>query len=337
MTLPPEHRASSLAGRRAIVTGSDVGLGFQSALALALRGAEVTLGVLDVPGGQRSAERIRRLAPAAIIQVGELDLASRESVANFAFSATQGDSEQGPSDLVGSGQGEPRPLDILVNNAGISGHPPVFTVTRDGLERTMATNHLGHFALTAHLLPALLRTPRPRVVSLSSVLHRRGEISAMSPEFLRGTPEGYDVMQRYADSKLICLMFALELDRRCKAAGVSLASVAAHPGVARTLVKSDGTFSRRFWRQDARLGARSQIFAATDPRLGGGEFIGPLFVNRGPATRVRGLSTAYDLELAQKLWESSEAVTGITFDVGSVSHDLGNTKKGAIPVRDDAR
>jgi len=298
MSRPRDDRASSLTGRRAIVTGSDVGLGYQSALALALRGAEVTLGVLDVPGGQRAAERIRSLAPQATIHVGVLDLASRESVVNFAIAAAP--------------QGEARPLDILINNAGISGHPPVFTVTGDGLERTMATNHLGHFALTAHLLPALLLAPRPRVVSLSSVLHRRGDVSTMSSEFLRGNPEGYDVMQRYSDSKLICLMFALELNRRSRAAGARLASVAAHPGIARTLVKADGTFSRRFWRQDARRGARSQIFAATHPRVSGGEFIGPLFVNRGPATRVRGLPAAYDLELGQKLWAASEEVTGVT-------------------------
>ena len=293
-TPPLSRRANSLEGKHAIVTGSDVGLGYHSALALALRGADLTLGVLDVASGERAAQRIRSLAPTATVRVAALDLTSRESVANFASSAAQR-------------------VDILLNNAGISGHPPGFTVTGDGLERTMSTNYLGHFALTAHLLPSLLRAPQPRVVSLSSVSHRRGDLSMMSPEFLRGNPEGYHLSQRYADSKMGCLLFALELNRRSQAAGAGLVSVAAHPGIARTLVKPDGTFSRRFWRQNARLGARAQVFAATHPRLNGGEFIGPLFTNRGPATRIRGHAAAYDPELGQKLWAASEDVTGVPF------------------------
>ena len=306
-----DRRASPLAGHRAIVTGSDVGLGYQTALGLALRGAEVTLGVLDVQNGQRAAEQILRLAPGATVLVDQLDLTSPDSVREFAR-------RQGTMFVPGGGS-DIRPLDLLVNNAGIAGHPPVFTLTSGGIERIMATNHLGHFALTALLAPSLLRAPRARVVSLSSVHHQSGDLSAVSATFLEGSPEGYEVMARYAASKLACLMFALELDRRAKAAGVPLVSVAAHPGAARTLIKEDGRGSRKFWRQNARLGARSQLRAATDRRLTGGEYIGPLFFYRGPATRVAAVPQAYDSVIAARLWDASEDVTGVRFDVASLA------------------
>lgn len=309
--MPAAPRNTSLTGQRAIVTGADLGLGYQTALGLAHRGADVTLAVLDLESGQKAADEIRRLAPAATIRVEGLDLTSIDSVREFAR-------RHRTVPASGGGPNIP-PLDILVNNAGISGYPPVFTRTAGGLERTMATNHLGHFALTALLAPALLRAPRARVVSLSSVKHREGDLSTVSAGFLTGSPQGYDVAHRYAASKLACLMFAMELDRRAKASGISLVSVAAHPGAARTLIKEDGRGSRKFWRQNARLGARSQLRAAADPRLIGGEYIGPLFFYRGPAIRITAELPAYDPVIAARLWEASEEVTGVTFDVASLA------------------
>ena len=284
-----------LDGKRAIITGANSGLGFETALVLSALGAEVTLAVRNIVAGAAAADRIRTHQPDARLAVEPLDLADLASVR--AFTAAQA----------------PTPLDILVNNAGIMAPP--FSLSVDGIESQMATNHVGHFALTAGLLPALLRGPVGRVVSLSSVAHRRGSFTTASVDEIRGADVGYSAWNRYGATKLACLMFALELDRRVKAAGVPVVSVAAHPGWASTNLQKGGNERANFLAQSAATGARSQVFAAASSGLTGGEFIGPRWEIWGTPRIFTGVPRAYDESLADALWASTEELIGTTFAI----------------------
>jgi NAD(P)-dependent dehydrogenase (short-subunit alcohol dehydrogenase family) len=282
-----------LDGKRAIITGANSGLGFETAVALSALGAEVLLAVRNTAAGEDAATRIRLAQPDATVAVAHLDLADLSSVR--AFSASQAEES----------------VDILVNNAGIMAPP--FSLSVDGIEAQMATNHMGHFALTAGLLPRLIRTPEARVVSLSSVAHRRGSFSSASVDEVRGTANGYSAWTRYGTTKLACLMFALELDRRSKAAGSSLISVAAHPGWASTNLQKGGNERANFLAQSAATGARSQILAAAAAGLSGGEFIGPRLEIWGTPRVFTGIAPAYDEAMADALWASTEELAGTTF------------------------
>lgn len=282
-----------LDGQRAIITGANSGLGCETALALSALGAQVTLAVRNTVAGTAAADRIRALQPEAQLTVESLDLADLASVR--AFTAVQTDT----------------PLDILINNAGIMAPP--FSLSVDGIESQMATNHVGHFALTAGLLPALLGGSGGRVVSLSSVAHRRGSFTTASVDEVRGTDIGYSAWTRYGATKLACLMFALELDRRAKAANLPIVSVAAHPGWASTNLQKGGNERLNFLAQSAATGARSQILAATSSGLSGGEFIGPRLEIWGTPRIFTGVPRAYDESLADALWASTEELMGTTF------------------------
>ncbi|MEO7979827.1 MAG: SDR family NAD(P)-dependent oxidoreductase, partial [Sporichthyaceae bacterium] len=196
-----------LSGRRAVVTGATSGLGLETARVLALHGAEVVMTARDAARGDEAVRRVRAAAPGAAVVAGTLDLADLDSVR--AFAADQ------------------PPLDLLVNNAGVMALPGR-EVTLDGFERQVGTNHLGHFALTGLLLPALLARPGARVVTVSSMVHWSG---VMTVDDLLSERQ-YDPWQAYARSKLANLLFVRELDRRARAAGADLVSVAAHPGYA---------------------------------------------------------------------------------------------------------
>lgn len=282
-----------LDGKRAVVTGANSGLGFQTALKLSALGAEVVLAVRNVDAGASAVNRIHASLPKARLTVAHLDLADLASVRAFS------DSQATTS------------IDILVNNAGIM--VPPFSRSVDGIESQMATNHIGHFALTAGLFSALVADQGARVVSLSSVAHRRGKFISADVEEVRGTDVGYSAWTRYGTTKLACLMFAIELDRRVKALGLPIVSVAAHPGWASTNLQKDGNERANFLAQSAATGARSQILAAASTGFVGGEFIGPRLEAWGTPRIFRGIAPAYDETLADRLWASSEELSGTTF------------------------
>lgn len=286
----------SMANKRVIVTGANSGLGLETAKALAAMGAHVVMAVRNLDAGIMRAKEIESLTPKATVEVALLDLASQDSIRAFAKSQ------------VGYN------IEVLVNNAGIMAPP--YSLSVDGWESQMATNHLGHFALTGLLMPSLLRSPQARVVSLSSVMHRFGHFDSANIDEVSGsknqTPAN-DPWRRYAATKLACLMFARELDSRAKAAGSGLLSLAAHPGWAATNLAKDTNTKYMNFAQSAKDGARPQIAAATRDNLVGGEFFGPRFELWGDAVKIRGTRHSRDRALAQNLWQSSAAITGVDF------------------------
>ncbi|KAB7743930.1 SDR family NAD(P)-dependent oxidoreductase [Nostocoides sp. F2B08] len=287
-----------LTGRTAVVTGATSGIGRETALALAGHGARVLLAVRNTQAG---AELARELPGSS--DVVRLDLASLDSVRDCAQSITE-------------------PIDLLVNNAGVM-TPPRRRLTDDGFELQFQTNHLGHFALTGLLLPRLLETPAPRVTTVSSIAHRGG-----TRELVDGNLTGaYNPQTAYGNSKLANLLFALELQRRAVAAGSTLTSTAAHPGVTATnLVASPdglgsipllGVLSRpltRLFLPSAAHGAESTLYAATV--AGPGSYTGPTGMRetRGPIGPAALSPLARDADLAADLWRVSEERTGVRYE-----------------------
>ena len=296
-------------GRRVIVTGANAGLGYQTALALAGAGAEVVMAVRDLDRGQAAAQRIRERIELARLRVILLDLQSLASVRDFALA-----------------QAAAGPLDLLVNNAGLM-VVPRREVTPDGFESQMGVNHLGHFALTAGLLPALQRAPAGRVVSVTSMVYRR----AGALDHGLGLTGPYSPMGAYSQSKLAVALFAEELDRRLRAAGSPVLSVLAHPGWSATAPKkaaetaADAAADRPAARpgrsvrlarratailgSSPRAGARAEVYAATAPGIKGGELIGPRFVVRGAPRPVPLAAAATDPVAAGWLWAESVRLT----------------------------
>jgi NAD(P)-dependent dehydrogenase (short-subunit alcohol dehydrogenase family) len=289
-----------LAGKRIVVTGANSGIGLHAARALADHGAEVVLACRNTDSGREAAAKMP-----GVTTVEELDLASQKSVHAFA------DRFEGP-------------LDLLVNNAGVM-TPPQYRETEDGHELQFGTNHLGHFALTGLLLPALLAAPDPRVVTVASIAHHRGDESV-----LEGNPgTTYEPSRAYGNSKLANLLFAHELHRRASAAGSPLVSTACHPGVSATnLVGSpDGMGSNVVIRtlspyfmpvifQSSSAGANPTLFAATYAEPD--SYVGPtwLLESRGRLGHAKQSRHARNEDLARRLWELSEEKTGVTFDFG---------------------
>jgi NAD(P)-dependent dehydrogenase (short-subunit alcohol dehydrogenase family) len=297
-----------LTGRRAIVTGGSSGTGWHTARGLARRGAQVMLTSRDSARAAAAADAIRAAQPDAQVEGRSLDLCDLASVRAFAAGA------------VGA------PLDLLINNAGLMA-PHLRGTTRDGFELQFGANHLGHFALTGLLLPALLRASVPahpaRIVSVASIAHHRGRIDLADLQSERG----YRPMRAYSQSKLANLMFALELQRRLVRAGTAAISVAAHPGVAATNLA--GTMARgRAWPiamiikavfriagQTAARGAAPILYAATMPGVAGGSYIGPdgwreMRGNPAPAAIA---AQANDTASAAELWRRSEQLTGVVY------------------------
>jgi protochlorophyllide reductase len=279
-----------LTGRRAIVTGANAGLGLEVAHGLAAHGAEVVLACRNTAKAEAAAAALRARTPGAVVEVGALDLADLDSVAEFAA-------------------GQAGRLDLLVNNAGLMAIDEARTA--QGVEMQFGVNHLGHFALTAQLLPLLLATPGSRVATMSSMGHRsaRGE----------APPARYNRWQAYFHSKLANLLFTAELQRRLAAAGAATIAVAAHPGASNTDLGTEGSgLSNRALRlvpligQSAERGARPMLRALTDPGVRGGEYYGPRFLAFG-ATPVRETPTraARDAAAARRLWERSVQLAGL--------------------------
>ncbi len=289
-------------GRSAVVTGTG-GLGFQDALALARAGAAVIIAGRNPTKGAAAVDQVRRAIPDASISFEMLDLASLGSIHAFGERLRQ---------RHGS-------LDLLINNAAVM-TPPTRQVTTDGFELQFGTNYLGHFALTAQLLPLLRKGSKPRVVNLSSIAARDGALRFDDLQSERN----YTPMVAYAQSKLACLMFALELQRRSDAAGWGLQSIAAHPGVSRTDLLPNGAGERSaqamarkylwFLFQPAAQGALSTLYAATSMQAKGGGYYGPdkLSETRGYPTTAKAPPQALDTEAAAKLWSASEQLAGTT-------------------------
>jgi NAD(P)-dependent dehydrogenase (short-subunit alcohol dehydrogenase family) len=289
-------------GRVFLVTGGTSGIGYESAKALATAGAQVIIVARNPERGEAVIAGIRKETPNASIRFESLDLADLASVHALAtrLNATL-----------------PR-LDGLINNAGIM-EPPQRDTSADGYEMQFAVNYLGHFALTAELLPLLRKSDAPRVVTLSSIAARRGTLHFDDLQFERD----YDPAGAYQQSKLACLMFARELQRRSDAQGWGLRSVASHPGVARTNLQVNNGFVRRSMMrlvlQPAARGALPTLYAATAPDARGGGYYGPtgMMELRGPLGFARVPETATDAQAASRLWTLSEALSATRFPSGS--------------------
>ncbi|MDP9796175.1 NAD(P)-dependent dehydrogenase (short-subunit alcohol dehydrogenase family) [Catenuloplanes nepalensis] len=291
-----------LTGQRILVTGANSGIGFGLARRFAAAGGEVLLAVRNERKGLDAQHRIEKATPGADTRLVDLDLASLASVENLGTS------------LVAEG----RPIDILVNNAGLMA-PPRREVTADGFELQVGGNYLGHFALTAHLLPLLRAAQNARVVNLSTVAWR---FKGISLDDLNG--ERYKPHLQYLRSKLAMLMFAFELDRRSRDGGWGIAGIAAHPGYTKTNLQITGPgpddwlmrigrmqYGLGFMWQDVDGGLLPPLYAATSPDAHGGGFYGPAGV--GEMTRgvkpAKIAPEALDRDAARRLWERSEQLT----------------------------
>lgn len=306
--LPDQH------GRTVLVTGATSGLGEASAVALATRGAHVVLATRSSQRTVAVMDRIHHRAPAASMEHLLVDLADLTSVAAAAAALAHRHSH----------------LDVVIANAGIMAPPLRRTV--DGFELQMGVNHLGHFALVGRVLPLLLAATAPRVVVVSSTAHR---LARLHVDDLNREHHRYQRWVAYGNSKLANLLHVLELQRRSEVAGHALTAVAAHPGYADTALQTtgpamqgglsglvSGTGSRignLLFAQPASQGVLPQLYAATAPSLPGASYWGPdgPVETRGyPAPAARS-AAAQDPALAAALWQASEDLTGVTYDLGS--------------------
>ena len=302
-----------LTGQRAVITGITGGLGFHTARELARHGAALVVTARDADKADETLARLRDDVPGVSIDLVSLDLASLADAKRAAAEVIERHDR----------------VDILINNAGIMAAPQ--RETDDGFELHIGTNHLGHFAWTATLWP-LLKASDARIVSVSSLMHAQArgiDLRSLRPE---GSPRRYWRWQSYAESKLANLSFALELNRRVKAAGLGVVSVAAHPGYAVTGLQKTGvgmsgdvgSLANRAMLQigniigqSAEMGAWPLLRAATDPSLTGGEYVGSGSPGqlRGRPRRVGMTRWARDEELADDLWAASEQATGVSFGI----------------------
>ena len=294
-----------------MVTGANSGLGFVTGRELARAGARVVLACRNVTKGEAARREIEALVPGAQLELEELDLSSLDSVRAFA------ERYRGGHDG----------LDLLINNAGVMAPPRGRTA--DGFELQFGTNHLGHFALTGLLIGAMEGTEDTRVVTLSSTAHRTGRIAFDN----LGGERHYFRWRAYGQSKLANLLFALELDRRLRAWGSNVKSMAAHPGYAATNLQFAGPplvdqlamrVGNAVIAQSEEMGALPTLYAATKLGLAGGTYVGPdgLLEQRGHPKPVAPNRAARDEEVARRLWEVSEEMTGVRFEV-SVAEGTG--------------
>lgn len=283
-------------GRVVVVTGSNTGIGFETARALTERGAHVVLACRSEERGSAAVARIQALNPSGTCAMERVDLADLESIAQFAEHM----------------RAQHTHIDVLVNNAGVMFPPRSFT--KEGFELQYGVNHLGHFALTGRLLPLLLARPGARVVNVSSIAHRNGRIDFGN---LKGERR-YVAFREYGQSKLANLLFTFELNRRLEEAGHDLIAVAAHPGVTNTdLTRHNGfiEFLAHRFAMSSPKGALPLMLAATGTDLKRGDYIGPngfmeAWGTPGPAKiRRRGRNP----KVAARLWDVSEEATGVSY------------------------
>jgi NAD(P)-dependent dehydrogenase (short-subunit alcohol dehydrogenase family) len=300
-----EAEIPDLHGKTAVVTGANTGLGFEVATMLAGHGSSVILACRNTAKAEAAADRIRDAAPGARVRTVPLDLASLASVKEAAAWL----------------HGEYSGLDLLVNNAG--GVRPRYARTEEGFESTLGVNHLGPFAFTGSVLDLLLAAPGSRIVTVSSVGHRRGVINFDDLHFERG----YRYQHAYFQAKLANLMFSYELQRRLAEAGAETIAVAAHPGNARTEFGRDMNVLVRVmmsprlrpltsWlMQSPEAGALPIVRAATDLDVRGGEYYGPDGWNEwtGRPVLVDSIPGSHDADAQRRLWDVSEQLTGVRF------------------------
>ena len=295
----------SQSGRTAVVTGTG-GLGFEDALALARAGAQVIIAGRNPQKGADAVAKIRKVVNGAKVSFEQVDLAIISSVVDFGMRLRQRLTN----------------IDLLINNAAVM-VPPERIETIDGFELQFGTNYLGHFALTAALLPLLKNGKNPRVVHVSSIANRAGKINFDDLQ----ARASYKPMEAYSQSKLANLLFAFELQRRSDEENWGIESIAAHPGISRTdlLHNAPGKWSSRglartllwFLFQPADRGALPTLYAATAPQAKGGFYYGPngIAETRGFPCIAKIPPQALDEDCARRLWIESERLTGVTFDM----------------------
>ncbi|MBU3066682.1 SDR family NAD(P)-dependent oxidoreductase [Nocardia sp. NEAU-G5] len=294
-------------GRTAVITGANSGLGFETARILARRNMVVVLACRDIGKADEARDRILAEAPTASVRTLGLDLCSQASVRRAAVRIMRDHAR----------------VDLLINNAGAVIRRR--EVTEDGFEKTLATNHLGAFAFTGQIMERLLNTPGSRVVTVSSVGHKRGVMNFDDLHFAHG----YRFNHAYFQSKLANLLFTYELQRRLAAVGAPTIAVAAHPGNARTAFGADQLPIRIFtsprlrlltwWMlQDSTTAALSIVRAAVDPAATGGQYYGPDGRNEwtGHPVQVQSIPQSHDANAQQRLWELSEQMTGVSYPLG---------------------
>lgn len=285
-------------GRVAIVTGSNSGIGFETARVLAEKGATVVMACRNLEKANPKADEIRAAHPGADVEVMQVDLSDLESVQRFAEAF----------------RGKHARLDLLINNAGIM--VPPYGKTAQGFETQFGVNHLGHFALTGSLLDLITNTPDSRIVTVSSVAHLMGRIDFSDLNW----ENGYKAQAAYGQSKLANLLFTYELQRRLAAAGKATLAVAAHPGWTETNLQAHAKavkFMNRFFAQNALMGALPTLYAATDPSVQGAEYVGPsgFMEMNGPPKKVKSNKRSHDRNVAERLWNVSEELTGVRFQI----------------------
>ena len=284
-------------GKVAIVTGSNSGLGYETALGLAKKDVEVILACRNLLKAEEAKSKIVSDYPKSKIKIMKVDVSRLREVREFADQC----------------QKQYQKIDLLINNAGIMMSP--FKITEDGFENQLATNYIGHFALTGLLLPLLTGTPGSRVVTLSSLSYKWAEIQFDDLH----AKEGYSRRKAYGQSKRACLMFAFELQRRLSMAGYDTLSVAAHPGLSKTnldqyfpsLIRPLGSL----FLQSAKKGALPVLYAALSENIKGGEFIGPdgFQQMRGYPIRVEADEYSKNKEVVERLWKASEEMTDVFY------------------------
>ena len=290
-------------GRTAVITGANTGLGYETAAALAAKGASVVLAVRNLDKGKEAARRIEQATPDAQVQLQELDLTSLESI-------------RGAADELRSKHDN---IDLLINNAGVMFTPK--STTKDGFELQFGTNHLGHFALTNLLLDRVLAAPGSRVVTVSSIGHRFARRGIRFDDLQ--WENGYSRVGAYGQAKLANLLFTYELQRRLQ--GTDTIAVAAHPGGSRTeltrnlppLVAAATRLAEPIF-QSAEMGALPTLRAATDPGVLGGHYYGPdgFGEQRGYPKIVASSAASHDVDAQKRLWTVSEQLTSVVSPVG---------------------
>lgn len=289
-----------------LITGATSGIGLEAATVLSEKGAKIILPVRNLDKGSQVIQQIKHKVKSADITIMKLDISDFDSVRLFAAEFTKKYSK----------------LDLLLNNAGIMWTPQK-EISKQGQESQFATNHLGHFLLTGLLLPLLKSTPNSRVITQSSVLHKKGQGQNFEPTIYfddLNFSNGFDTKKAYAQSKLANLLFTYELDRRLKNAQVNSIATAAHPGYTATNLQKDAGFMMKVMNvliaQKVDMGALPILRAATEPNLKGAEYFGPTKMNemKGYPGLVRSSDTSYDKNLAKKLWEISEKLTNHTYE-----------------------